>query len=248
MNKLGAFEIGFYNGDQAMVGFEQYDREFPTDDLGLLAFTLFSLRQWRNMGKRNIMASASACLLESLHVVGLPKVLDLVRYLPRADDPSLADTLKTVREALEKTSSSLVVAALLDMRRRSHDGLCDELYGGEGKRPVFEVVPDRGRARRRFIGTAEQRGDVFTLHSVAKGFGLLGVGLGYYAPASIFVLLHHLASRRPDDKDYRDRLVDVAERCASAWLTGQVTIVNQSLIATEIVSTVQGWSARQIAS
>ena len=49
MRKLGAFEVGFYNSDEAMVRWEKYEEAFPTDTLAMLGVSLFALRIWNNL-------------------------------------------------------------------------------------------------------------------------------------------------------------------------------------------------------
>jgi tetratricopeptide (TPR) repeat protein len=67
----------------------------------------------------------------------------------------------------------------------------------------------------------------------AKGFGLLARGVGYYAPASVHVLLTFLAKRCPDPS-YFSALARAAQQAAKAYLDNRITIANQVELARSI--------------
>lgn len=73
----------------------------------------------------------------------------------------------------------------------------------------------------------------FTLN--AKGFGLLGGGLGCYAPTSVTVLIQRLAERRRDDDEFTSALGRAAPECGSAFLNGELTLLSQNTVALKLL-------------
>ena len=221
MREIGAFEVGFYDEHQGTVSSEHYDLEFPLEHFEILSLALFALRQWRNSGK-NPISQASAYMFLTLRPQEVGNVRGWVDFLPHPGDPDLAERIESLTRTLSRLPMSLLPAL--------------ELLTSTDDRRAFQLVGDQGRARRRFVGTIEARHDVFTLHTQVKGFGLFGSGLGYYAPASLFVLLYYLASLHQGDEQVTTALAEVARNCARAWLDGEVTLANQSAVATALAA------------
>lgn len=223
MKKLATFEVGFYDENRGLVSYEECDAEFQSGRLPMLAFALFALRQWRNMGKNNMFADASAWMLGPGFGPGFdsPGFLERVRTFPHPSDPNLGGIVRRMPETLAE-APRLVFPIL---------------HSNAEERAPFRVVEQRGEPRRRFVGNVEERGGLCSLHEAAKGFGLLGSGLNYYAPASIFLLLDHLISHVLVNKEQMER---VAERCVRVWLEREVTVGNQAALAAAIVAAAEG--------
>ena len=83
------------------------------------------------------------------------------------------------------------------------------------------------KGRKGFSGDldATERGVNFQLH--LHGFGVLGRGVGYYAPTSVLLLLRYLALRRDGDARYANWLGAAAGLCGQAALDGELSGLNQ---------------------
>jgi hypothetical protein len=74
----------------------------------------------------------------------------------------------------------------------------------------------------------EKRG-FFKLHM--HGFGVLGKGVGYYAPASTLALLCWMLRRREDDDVYQRALGMAAKGVGAAGVSGMISVTSQAQIA-----------------
>lgn len=101
---------------------------------------------------------------------------------------------------------------------RNPDGVRLVEYAGSPGRKRFE-------ARLRMADGQHS----FTMN--AKGFGLFGQGLGYYAPTSVTMLLQHLVERRLLDEEYLAALAITAKTCGETFLNGRLTVATQDKIA-----------------
>lgn len=72
------------------------------------------------------------------------------------------------------------------------------------------------------------------------GFGMLGKGIGYYAPTSTMALLYWLLKRREDDPTYQRALSAAAENIGIAGLQGMITVASQATIAMQAASAAWG--------
>jgi hypothetical protein len=138
----------------------------------------------------------------------------------RAEGASLAFVLQTT-----DTSNPLAQALeRLDEVRVSSPG-------GPGGRKGFtcELRPDK----RAF----------FKLN--AHGFGMMGRGVGYYAPTSTLALLYWLLERRKDDATYQRALAATAENLGILGMRGQITVTSQAPLAMQAASAAWGEAMEQ---
>ena len=89
----------------------------------------------------------------------------------------------------------------------------------------LDQIPDDEAA---WLQTAQALGVNFSFSS--HGFGVLGRGVNYYAPASVLVVLTELARRRRDEPEFLDRLAYAATELAHHLFT----VANQLSMATFI--------------
>lgn len=102
-----------------------------------------------------------------------------------------------------------------------------------GDVPRIVEYPDTA-GKKRFMATLDfspQRAR-FLLHP--KGFGILGRGVNYYAPQSVFVLFRHLTTVRAANDAYRRGLAEAASLCGQCFLEGKVTTSSQPTLALRI--------------
>ena len=94
---------------------------------------------------------------------------------------------------------------------------------------VTLVSPSPGRGRKGF--TAELRPEKRAFFKLnAHGFGMLGRGVGYYAPTAVLALLAHLLSRR-ESPEYRSALALAGNLVGIAGRNGAITIPSQANVA-----------------
>lgn len=140
----------------------------------------------------------------------------------RAEGSSLAFVLQTT-----DTSNPLAQtqARLDEVRVSSPRG------GGGGGRKGFtcELRPDK----RAF----------FKLN--AHGFGMMGRGVGYYAPTSTLALLYWLLDRRKDDATYQRALAATAENVGVLGIQGAITVTSQAPLAMQAASAAWGEAIEQ---
>jgi hypothetical protein len=125
----------------------------------------------------------------------------------------------------------------------------DPLRQTEERLDEVRVSSPRSRGGRKGF-TAELRPDrraFFKLN--AHGFGMLGKGVGYYAPTSTLALLYWLLNRRKDDPTYQRALAAAAENIGVAGSQGQISITSQAPIAMQAASCClgrgdRGWRSR----
>lgn len=93
----------------------------------------------------------------------------------------------------------------------------------------IEIVSYPGHeAKKQLFANCAIRADTSSFYFDTKGFGLLGRGIGYYSPASVFVFLRTLVEKHADEESYLIKLRDVCRLGGIFHLTGQLTIANQS--------------------
>jgi hypothetical protein len=104
-----------------------------------------------------------------------------------------------------------------------------------------EIVEYKGTSgRKQFIANLKYSDNSFNFNLDTKGFGLLGRGIDYYAPNSVFLLLKYLAKRRFEDKNYITNLAQAAIQCGQVFYSGRLTVINQSQVALYIAGSVMG--------
>jgi len=96
-----------------------------------------------------------------------------------------------------------------------------------------DVVPaQRAKGRKGFDISLSDAG-----HVVVKpyGFGIIGRGIGYYAPVSVLVLVKHLWAERHDDTAFVNGLIFAAVQLATIGGIGTATPTNQDAIAESVL-------------
>jgi hypothetical protein len=68
------------------------------------------------------------------------------------------------------------------------------------------------------------------------GFGLLGRGIGFYAPQAVMMLLRHLVASRESDERFVAALEQTAISVGRAFLSGRLNVNSQTAIAAEAAS------------
>ncbi len=101
------------------------------------------------------------------------------------------------------------------------------------------VTPSAPGGRKGFTAELrpEKRG-FFKMH--ARGFGLMGKGVSYYAPTSTVALLAYLLGRRPDDAEYARALTATAKFVGHADGQGAIGITTSAQVAMEAAAA--GWA------
>jgi hypothetical protein len=105
----------------------------------------------------------------------------------------------------------------------------------------FRIVPYPGAAgRKRFLTSLmdNNRGAKFELKMI--GFGILGRGMGYYAPTSVLALLAFFARKRRSDPQFVHMLAHSAMLCGQAQLGRIIGVGNQPAVAEQILGTICG--------
>lgn len=74
----------------------------------------------------------------------------------------------------------------------------------------------------------------------AHGFGMMGKGVGYYAPTSTLALLYWLLNRRKDDRTYQRALAAAAENVGIAGSQGLINVTSQADIAMQAAGAAWG--------
>lgn len=126
-------------------------------------------------------------------------------------DKSIYFTLELIRLSKNKT-----IMQILDSEFLAHLPKLVK-YKGQGKK-VFEL----------FLPP-------FSLRT--KGFGLLGRDVNFYAFHSVIALIHFLGQKYSDNEVFLKQLVQVAERCGSAYVFNQIS-TDQLALANTILKEV----------
>jgi len=124
-----------------------------------------------------------------------------------------------------------IASSLAVLLSQQIKGNLKELMNHKGPSEPKIIDYPGSQGRKRFVASLKCADDNFNFQYNAKGFGFLARGIGYYAPNSVLVLMKYLAKRRQDDKEYIEALENAAEQCGAIYLSGQLSIPNQSKIA-----------------
>jgi hypothetical protein len=155
-------------------------------------------------------------------------------------------------EKLHETSLFALYAARQIANLRGEGGsLASVLLSIDTSRPLADVESrldgelrissPSGRSGGSKGFTVELRPDkrgFFKLH--AHGFGMLGRGVGYYAPSSTLALLCWLLRRRQDDPTYQRALAATAENVGIAGTRGIITVTSQAQVAMQAATAAWG--------
>jgi hypothetical protein len=101
---------------------------------------------------------------------------------------------------------------------------------------VPKIANYRGDGKKRFIATLDfdEKTVNFLLH--LKGFGVFSMDTNYYVFASVIGLLRYLKEQRFDNDIFLARLGRASNLCASTFLAGEVSFVNQRELALGIAT------------
>lgn len=110
---------------------------------------------------------------------------------------------------------------------------------------IYSIAPNAAKliayagspGRKRFVGRLTFSETNFNFQMDAKGFGILGRGVAYYAPISVVLLLEYLGKRRLNDQKYLNSLLGAAVACGEAFLMNKITLQSQHKVAAEIAAT-----------
>lgn len=131
--------------------------------------------------------------------------------------------------------SGPISASLANLLSQAEDlvaVLSDHEHVGEYRLVSYHGTPGRKRFEASLnFSDSKLR---FTLNPI--GFGVLGRGVGYYAPTSVLALLQHLCRRRASEPEHLNCLARAAQLCAAAWDSNRVTLMNQHQMALAIAS------------
>jgi hypothetical protein len=97
-----------------------------------------------------------------------------------------------------------------------------------GKGAVQIITYPGVRGRKEFSAWVRLRSDAIGFDMSYKGFGWLGIGLGYYAPTAVAVLLRYLAEKRADDAQFLASLGATAVACGNLQASRRITLTNQA--------------------
>ena len=93
-------------------------------------------------------------------------------------------------------------------------------------------------SNRRFIAKLKATDFKCKFYLKSKGFSFFAKDFCYYASNAVFILLLHLINKRPENEEYIFSLSQAARGCGNLFLSGDVSIVNQHVIAFHIVKAI----------
>ena len=224
-------EIDFYSKDEMAIQIDFSGRypfpETETSELFLLA--CYTLRQLSNLGQHPVAKALAGLLVSKSSIakllqdpVELPRGKDLHFYLKFHVSSVVAKT----RGAKESLEASLAVDSELGFNQAVMQILDTEFLA---KAPQF--VTYNGKGSKTFEVTLPP----FSLS--AKGFGIFGRDVNYYAFHSVIGLIRLLGRKHSDDEVFFDHLVQVAQLCGSAHVFHQIP-ADQAAFANTILKQV----------
>jgi len=111
-------------------------------------------------------------------------------------------------------------AELIAMTLSQVGGNLKELAGHDSPDAAKLIDYPGSAGRKRFLVTLGFSSDNFNFQYKPKGFGLLGIGTGYYAPNAVMLLLRYLTKKRLDDEEFIERLENAVEQCGAIYYRG----------------------------
>jgi hypothetical protein len=117
-------------------------------------------------------------------------------------------------------------------------GIVAETGGPTGGLELIGYPGYEGRYR--FYGSFELRDQEIRFDMEPKGFGVLGTGLGYYAPMAVLGLCRHLATKRSSDGDYLRRLRVATCACGVAHIRREIGLANQVQLGGRVIMSTCG--------
>jgi hypothetical protein len=199
-------EINFYSKDKASISLQSRMKQQQFGEIVL--FCSFAFRQMRNIGLKH------------------PMSLNLAEELLKNQDPSTPLIL------LLGPPKLTFMNIFSPLKRDIPDPLKNFISVD-----TVKLIPPTGRAGQKlFLATLDIDPGRALLHLDPKGFTLLGIGVNYYAPLSVGLLLRHLALSRPAEASFLKSLSRAANLCGKAVLEFEVTAVSQIFLAYQIAA------------
>jgi len=199
--------LDFYTKEELAIRIDYQGRyPFPASETSdLFAFACFALRQLSNLANHPV-ANVLATLLAHLDTRDLHRLARGTFHFPNSD--ALANKMQS-----HGLPIALDFAAL---QRVILPGLPS-------------IVQPRGDAKKAFVIVLPP----FRLYP--KGFGILGVGVNYYALQSVVGLARYLAREHSSEESYLAHLATVANFCGAVKIDGPVPL-DQPALATAILN------------
>jgi len=216
MKEVARFQVWFNDDAEGGVAYADVEADTEKYELCLLALVLYAFRQWLVMSRR--YADITASLLSD---TSCPP-LDALCLLPRPSDERPQDFLRVI----EKAAASEHPSSFIKLARALRPGCMHD----------FDVCEDAVRTSRQFNCVVANVGQSFPLQVGTAGFGVLGKGANYYAPASVLLLYHVLQEMTPASAQYRAELASCVALAADAWLSRRVSMRSQTDLAMDVVA------------
>lgn len=199
MTNRGTLRVDFYSAIQASIQIRITSPPTLSRFGETLLFSSFALRQMNNIGVGHIVTRSLARSLVNITDCRSP-----IRLMLGPPSISKNDIQKAMR-------SSNPMAAARDIMSNEIQIVSKKIL----------------RGKKRFDSNLKFTKHKSSFRLKVKGFGRMGIGVNYYAPLSVAILLNYLAKRRKTDDEYLSALVLVASKCGNAVLNNQVSHITQ---------------------
>lgn len=217
-------KLDFYSKDEVSIQME-FDTNNPKSAKSeLFMFACFTLRQFRNLGQ-HIVADAFAGLL--LSDKDISYLLKDNPKIPCKGSLILGDVYKHKLMSQGVSSETAAEKAFVVQLKFSSDPKVD-ILDRDFLSKLPKIVSYRGSGKKRFEATWNP------FNFEAKGFGLLGIQVNYYAGHSIIALLRFLSQKHSGDTEFENQLVRVAMSCAKAHILSAIPF-DQVVYARKII-------------
>ena len=101
----------------------------------------------------------------------------------------------------------------------------------------FDLITYAGsQGRKRFLADIRLTDSNTSFNYKPKGFGIMGSGLGYYAPISTLAIIRYFSMKRAEDSEFLVSLAEAGATCGEAYLHAQVSMTNQLPLGNFIVA------------
>jgi hypothetical protein len=218
MKHSASLEVDFYGRYKASAIVETLAQEKERETVALRLFAAYTLRQLRNMG------NAGRPLAQILAAMDRPAEVYTNYYnlVHRMSTPQEMAPYMPFIAALGVDMARIVESVTaFAMLRASAGGDTEEIARNLWPE-VCGLVPYQGRpGDKRFVAQLELDESRVSLQLDAKGFGLLGQGVDYFASMSVVLVLRYLTEKYDEDaaaSDMSERIREVAQMCGRAAL------------------------------
>jgi len=244
MHQSSSIEIHFYSQYEAAIIFETFAQGDERKSVTVRSFVSYTLRQLQNLG------AAGEPLARLLAAMGKP--IDV--YL---NYHGLVHGLKTPQEmaiympfiaALGVDMARIVESVTaFAMLRASAGGDVSEIARTLWPETAHLVDYRRAEGSKRFKAAFDLQENRVLIELEAKGFGLFGQGVNYFAPMSVVLLLKYLTDKydkKPGDSEFADRLRQAAQASGQAFLEGRIAGSGAMELPVQIDMIVSGGQSR----